>query len=168
VYKTFGGIAALLDTAALEYERVIHSPNGEDVLFAFHARVEGRSLLLPYNMIRKEFAAPLSCHGWALFDDGTLMVLRADSDEPTRVHPLQLWRSPYVSDTYAAAYVRAQTLGGPEDAPLTRAVAALGLLADRISAVESAINRAADPLHPMANPTARHAVGPRERASDST
>jgi hypothetical protein len=66
------------------------------------------------------------------------------------------------------AYVRAQTLGGPEDAPLTRAVAALGLLADRISAVESAINRAADPLHPMANPTARHAVGPRERASDST
>lgn len=102
-YKTFDGTAAPVDTAALEYERVIRSPNGEDVLFAFHARVEGRSLLLPYNMIRKEFAAPLSCHGWALFDDGTLTVLRADSDEPTRVHPLQLWRSPYVSDTYADA-----------------------------------------------------------------
>jgi hypothetical protein len=102
-YKTFDGTAAPVDTAALDYERVIRSPNGEDVLFAFHARVEGRSLLLPYNMIRKEFAAPLSCHGWALFDDGTLTVLRADSDEPTRVHALQLWRSPYVSDTYADA-----------------------------------------------------------------
>ncbi|MDQ0957134.1 hypothetical protein QFZ66_001012 [Streptomyces sp. B4I13] len=31
------------------------------------------------------------------------MVLRADSDEPQRVHPLQVWKSPYVSDTHAAA-----------------------------------------------------------------
>jgi hypothetical protein len=67
-----------------------------------------------------------------------------------------------------AAYLRAQALGGTEEAPLTRAVAALGLLADRISAVETAIDRAADPRHPMANPTARHAVGPRGRASDRT
>ncbi|MFP3986971.1 DNA repair ATPase [Streptomyces sp. E11-3] len=89
--------------ADLEFERVVRSPNGEDVLFAFHARVEGRSLLLPYNVIRKEVATPLACHGWALFDDGTLIVLRADSDEPARVHPLQLWQSPYVSDTHAAA-----------------------------------------------------------------
>ncbi|MHC0432161.1 DNA repair ATPase [Streptomyces sp. O3] len=96
--------------ADLEFERVVRSPNGEDVLFAFHARVEGRSLLLPYNVIRKEVATPLACHGWALFDDGTLIVLRADSDEPARVHPLQLWQSPYVSDTHAAA---APTGDGP-------------------------------------------------------
>lgn len=102
-YKTFDGIAASSDMADLEFERAVRSPNGEDVLFAFHARVEGRSLLLPYNLIRKEVATPLSCHGWALFDDGTLMVLRADSDEPQRVHLLQLWNSPYVSDTHAAA-----------------------------------------------------------------
>ncbi|MBC7272962.1 MAG: DNA repair ATPase, partial [Streptomyces sp.] len=92
-----------LDTTGLEFEREVRSPNGEDVLFAFHARVSGRSLLLPYNMIRKEVATPLSCHGWALFDDGTLMVLRTEGDEPARVHPLQLWNSPYVSDTHAAA-----------------------------------------------------------------
>ncbi|MEV4228040.1 DNA repair ATPase [Streptomyces bobili] len=90
------------DTAGLEFERELRSPNGEDVLFAYHARVEGRSLLLPYNVIRKEVATPLTCHGWALFDDGTLMVLRADAEEPQRVHPLQLWNSPYVSDTHAA------------------------------------------------------------------
>lgn len=97
--KTFDG----MDTDALEFERVVRSPNGEDVLFAFHGREEGRSLLLPYNMIRKEIANPLACHGYALFGDGTLTVLRAGSEEPARVHPLQLWRSPYVSDTHAAS-----------------------------------------------------------------
>ncbi|OXY97706.1 DNA repair ATPase [Streptomyces diastatochromogenes] len=40
------------------------------------------------------------------------------------------------------AHIRARTLGGPGDDPLTRAVAALGLLADRVAAVESAITRA--------------------------
>ncbi|MFC5219933.1 DNA repair ATPase [Streptomyces coerulescens] len=96
-HKTFD-----LDTAELEFEREIRSPNGEDVLYAFRSRAEGRSLLLPYNTIRREMAAPLSCHGWALLDDGALVVLRA-GDEPQRVHPVQLWNSPYVSDTHAAA-----------------------------------------------------------------
>ncbi|MGW0734269.1 DNA repair ATPase [Streptomyces sp. NPDC002851] len=100
-YKTFDLGAP--DAADLEFERVLRSPNGEDVLFAYHARATGRSLLLPYNVIRKEVATPLPCHGWALFEDGTLIVLRAESSEPARVHPLQIWRSPYVSDTYAAA-----------------------------------------------------------------
>ena len=91
-----------LDTEQLEFEREVRSPNGEDVLYAFHARVEGRSVLLPYNTIRKEMAAPLPCHGWALLDDGALVLLRADADEAQRVHPAQLWNSPYVSDTHAA------------------------------------------------------------------
>ncbi|MFE2164376.1 DNA repair ATPase [Streptomyces sp. NPDC059447] len=98
------GTSKTFDTATdgLEYERTVRSPNGEDVLYVFHARAEGRSLLLPYNVIRKEIATPISCHGHALFDDGALLVLRADSDEPARVHPLQRWSSPYVSDTHAA------------------------------------------------------------------
>ncbi|WP_405515249.1 DNA repair ATPase [Streptomyces canus] len=118
-YKMFDG----LDTEGLEFERMVRSPNGEDVLFAFHARVEGRSLLLPYNMIRKEVAGPLSCHGWALFDDGTLVVLRADSDEPQRVHPVQLWNSPFVSDTHAAAQpVGAGSLARVGNADLVRGI----------------------------------------------
>ncbi|MFD6971565.1 DNA repair ATPase [Streptomyces sp. NPDC059949] len=88
------------DTTDLEFERAVHSPNGEDVLYVFHARGQGRSLLLPYNLIRKEVAAPISCHGHALFDDGTLAVLRAEGVEPARSHPVQLWRTPYVSDTH--------------------------------------------------------------------
>ena len=54
-------------------------------------------------MIRKEVATPLPCHGYSLFDDGTLVVFRATSDEPTRVHPMQVWQTPFLSDTYAAA-----------------------------------------------------------------
>ncbi|MET7365514.1 DNA repair ATPase [Streptomyces sp. NPDC005566] len=56
-----------------------------------------------------------------------------------------------------ASYVRAQALGGPDGDPMTRAVAALGLLADRIAAVETAIGRAADPRHLPAGPAARPA-----------
>ncbi|MFF0312866.1 DNA repair ATPase [Streptosporangium sp. NPDC004379] len=91
------------DVSGLEFERAIRSPDGEDVLYVFHAPAEGRSLLLPYNVIRKEVSTPLPCHGHTLLDDGTLLLFRAASDEPTRIHPVQVWRTPYVSDLHAAA-----------------------------------------------------------------
>ncbi|MFI7634008.1 DNA repair ATPase [Nonomuraea sp. NPDC049400] len=104
-YYLATGVSKTFDTDVtdLEFERVVRSPNGEDVLYVFHARGDGRSLLLPYNVIRKEVANPIVCHGYSLFDDGTMVVFRATSDEPTRVHPMQVWQTPYVSDTYAAA-----------------------------------------------------------------
>ncbi|KOX13735.1 DNA repair ATPase [Saccharothrix sp. NRRL B-16348] len=104
-YYLATGVSKTFDTPVdeLEFERVIRSTNGEDVLYVFHARRDGRSLLLPYNVIRKEVANPLSCHGYSLFDDGTLVVFRAMTDEPTRVHPMQVWQTPYLSDAYAAA-----------------------------------------------------------------
>ena len=97
VHKTFDA-----DVSDLEFERTIRSVNGEDVLYVFHARVAGAYLLLPYNMIRKQVATPIPCHGYSLFDDGTLVCFREMSDEPARVHPMQVWRTPFVSDTYAA------------------------------------------------------------------
>ncbi len=45
-----------------------------------------------------------------------------------------------------AGYLRARALGGQEDDPMSRAVGAVGLLADRVGAVESAINRATHQL----------------------
>jgi len=91
------------DTTGLEFERVVRSTNGEDVLYVFHSRGDGRYLLLPYNVIRKEVANPIPCHGYAFYDDGSMVVLRATNTEPTRVHHLQVWQTPYVSDAYAAA-----------------------------------------------------------------
>lgn len=104
-YCLTSGVHKTYELAAdgLEFEREVRSPNGEDVLYAFRSRAEGRTLLLSYNTLRKEVATPLSCRGWALFEDGTLAVLRAGGEEPAHAHPLQWWTSPYVSDTHAAA-----------------------------------------------------------------
>ncbi|GAA3844712.1 DNA repair ATPase [Sphaerisporangium flaviroseum] len=103
-YHLSTGVTKTFDTdvADLEYERVVRSTNGEDVLYVFHARAEGRTLLLPYNVIRKQVANPITCHGYSLFEDGTLVVFREQSREPTRVHPMQVWQTPYLSDAYAA------------------------------------------------------------------
>ncbi|MFC5720609.1 DNA repair ATPase [Streptomyces gamaensis] len=105
VYLATGGARTFdVDTEGLEYERLVRSPNGEDVLYVFHARATGRTLLLPYNVIREEAANPIVTHGCALFDDGTLAVLRTDpGSEPARLHPLQTWATPYTSEAYAAA-----------------------------------------------------------------
>ncbi|SNT54020.1 DNA repair ATPase [Actinacidiphila glaucinigra] len=90
-----------IPTDGLEFERIVRSPNGEDVLYVFHSRADGRAVLLPYNLIRKEVGSPLSCHGYALLDDGALVLLRVESAEPARVHPVQVWDSPYTTDSYA-------------------------------------------------------------------
>lgn len=154
VWKTFE-----VDTAGLELERVVRSPNGEDVLFAYRARVPGRSLLLPYNAIRKEVANPLSCQGWGLFGDGTLMVLRAGAEgEAARVHPVRVWRTPYVSDTYAAAQLvgsgplfrvgNADLVRGISDClSLAGAVAGMEPTAEVYEALVGACVRAADSYH---------------------
>ncbi|MBO1420432.1 DNA repair ATPase, partial [Streptomyces sp. FH025] len=86
----------------LLYERTVLSPNGEDVLYEFRSPADGRALLQPYNSVRQEAAAPLACQGYALLDDGTLIALRPAEDGPTRLHPVQLWRSPFTSERHAA------------------------------------------------------------------
>lgn len=86
----------------MRFMRMIRSPNGEDALFVFHNLAEGRFVLFIYNMIRKEVQNPIHCHGYGLFDDGRMVVFRADSEEPTRTHPMQIWRTPFASDEYAA------------------------------------------------------------------
>ncbi|MFG3139090.1 DNA repair ATPase [Streptomyces sp. NPDC048211] len=102
--KTFDIARPLTDPV---FEGAVRSPNGEDVLYAFRSREDGRSLLLPYNVIRQEVATPLQGRGHALLDDGTLVLLRdpveGPDSGPARVHPVQRWQTPYVSDTYAAS-----------------------------------------------------------------
>ena len=95
-YKLFD-----LDIADLEFERQIPSPNGEDVLYVFHHRERGHYLLFPYNLIRREVATPIACDGYSLFPDGRMVVLR-HAAEPTRVHPVQVWKTPFFSAEFAA------------------------------------------------------------------
>ena len=97
-YKLFEG-----DVDGLDYERTIKSPNGEDVLYVFHRREDGHYALFAYNLIRKAVDTPIHCHGYSLFADGRLVVFRSVSDEPTRVHPMQVWKTPFTSAEFAAA-----------------------------------------------------------------
>lgn len=94
-----------LDVADMEMLEVVRSPNGEDVLYVFYEQAGGRSILLSYNVVRQEVAAPIWCHGHTIFDDGTMVVFR-EEPEPTRIHPIQIWITPFCSDEYAAAQPR--------------------------------------------------------------
>ncbi|RKH60736.1 DNA repair ATPase [Corallococcus llansteffanensis] len=96
-YKVFDGASD-----GMEFHQAVRSPNGEDVLYVFHRRDEGSYVLFPYNLVRKEVQTPLVSNGMSLFADGGLVVFRATSQEPTRVHPMQVWQTPFVSDEHAA------------------------------------------------------------------
>ena len=91
------------EVADLHYKRKIPSPNGEDVLYVYHRPRDGHYVLFPYNLIRKEVQTPIHCHGYSLFDDGRLVVFKVLSEEPTTVHPLQVWQTPFTSQAFAAA-----------------------------------------------------------------
>ena len=112
----------------LEFVRRIRAPNGEDVLYAFHHRGSGATLLLPYNLIRKQVQTPIRCNGYAIFDSGRMVIFRAAGEEPTRVHTMQIWQTPFCTDEYAARGTAAsastflERLGNAE---LVRAVAEL-------------------------------------------
>jgi hypothetical protein len=99
-----GGAAKMFDGDAGDYalERELRSPNGEDVLYVYFRGRDGTYLLYTYNLIDKSVAAPIVCHGYSLFGDGRMVVMRA-SAEPTRVHPMQVWRTPFTSAEHAAS-----------------------------------------------------------------
>ena len=85
----------------LRFKRKIVSPNGEDVLFLFYDRDLGVTGLFPYNLIKKQLANPIYCNGMALAENGRL-VLFSDQSEPSRIHPMQIWHTPYASHEYVS------------------------------------------------------------------
>jgi hypothetical protein len=86
----------------------------------------------------------------ALIDDhylGEAQTLTTDAEANLlKLAELRNRLSPAQAERWAAvkaAYLRDKALGGAEDDPMTRAVGALGLLADRVGEVGTAI-RASD------------------------
>ena len=107
----------------MQFEREVRSPNGEDVLYRFYEPDSGRVAVYVYNLIRKDLQPPMLGHGFARFDDGTAMLFSTESDEPTRNHPMQVWRTPFSSDNYqTAAPVGKTFLGKIGNAELVRAI----------------------------------------------
>ncbi len=104
-YVLVGGDRKMFDGDATDYilEREVKSPNGEDVLYVYHRGRDGTYLLYAYNMIDKAVAAPITCRGYSLFADGRMIVMRNAGSEPTRVHSMQVWRTPFTSVEFASS-----------------------------------------------------------------
>ncbi|MCB1583639.1 MAG: DNA repair ATPase, partial [Xanthomonadales bacterium] len=106
------------DMKGLKFKRRWNSPNGEDVLYVFYEHHEGKFALFSYNMIRKELQSPILGDGYSLYDDGKMIIFRSESTEPSRIHPMQIWQTPYTSDEYNAQHSNDQselaTIGNAE------------------------------------------------------
>jgi hypothetical protein len=110
----------------MQYKRMIRSPNGEDVLYVFYERESGLSALLVYNMIQRRLQPPVLAHGYARLHDGRMVLFHAESDDPTRVHQMQVWQTPFASDEYVAARPPGTSfMGRIGNAELVRAVSNL-------------------------------------------
>lgn len=121
-HKTFSTI----NTENLVYKRTIKSPNGEDILYVYYEPVAGRLVLCAYNLITKTLTNPIEGHGYALYPDGKMIIFSDSGEEPTYIHPMQIWQTPFVSDDFASAQETATglfaTLGNAE---LVRAISDL-------------------------------------------
>ena len=89
------------EIAGLTFRRSVRSPNGEDVLYIFHEPESGLSGLYSYNLINKALQNPIYAHGYSIFENGSMVVFQAEN-EATRVHPMQIWQTPYFSNEFAA------------------------------------------------------------------
>ncbi len=114
----------------LRFKRMIRSPNGEDVLYVFYAPGVGHYGLFTYNLINKSLATPIIANGYARLADGRILVFAADGGEPTRVHPMQLWQTPFSTEEHAAAAPKADGFfGRVGNADLVRGVSDLVAIA---------------------------------------
>ena len=119
-YKTYD-----TETDGLKFRRRINSPNGEDVLYVFYQPEHGIVGLFAYNMIAQSLQNPIYGHGHALSDEGTIVIFSAEI-EPTRIHPMQIWHTPYQSHEFASQAPTHQSFFGRiGNAALVRGIADL-------------------------------------------
>ncbi len=125
-----------LEADQMELLEVVRSPNGEDMLYVFYEQESGRSILLPYNVVRQEVTTPLRCDGHSIFADGTMVMFR-EEHEPTRIHPMQIWETPFASDEWFAAQPREiSDLDRIGNAALVRGIADALALSRLIGSIE--------------------------------
>ncbi len=83
----------------LRFERRIQAPNGEDFQFVFYDTTSGMYIIIPYNSISQEIATPVVCSGFSYFDNGELILFKAER-EPRNNHVIQIWQTPFCSHDY--------------------------------------------------------------------
>ncbi|MEY9838365.1 DNA repair ATPase [Streptacidiphilus sp. EB103A] len=110
-------------TDGLRFDAVLPSLGGEDLLYVLRRPGTAQVLLLSWNTVRREAAAPLHGTGYTLLPDGTLVLLKPDR-EPVRGHEVQLWHSPFASaDAAISQQVGEDPLERIGNADLVRGIA---------------------------------------------
>ncbi|GMV28511.1 MAG: hypothetical protein AMXMBFR59_06360 [Rhodanobacteraceae bacterium] len=115
------------DFSTYRIKRVIRAPSGEDMLYVFYEPQTGAYALLSYNLIERSMSQPLFGNGYARFVDGRILLITPEAPEQaSRIHTMQLWRTPFAFDDYASAQPRvAGLLGRLGNATIVRALADL-------------------------------------------
>ena len=114
------------DSRGMQYEQMIKSTNGEDVLYVFYEPTVGRLGLFTYNLIRKTLATPLYGHGFTLFEDGKALLFSKETDEASRNHAMQIWQTPFVSSEHVSKQPPSQSYYGRiGNADMVRAISEL-------------------------------------------
>jgi hypothetical protein len=122
--KRFADIGLNFD--GFKLKRTIKAPNGEDVLYVFYEETSGRYGLLPYNLIDRAIGQPLMAHGYARYADGRILLFVPETGEASRLHAMQLWRTPFADMEFASEQKTAPGLFGRlGNASLVRALADL-------------------------------------------
>lgn len=114
------------DFRGYRLKRTVRAPSGEDVLYVFYDSAKGDYALLPYNLIDRAIGQPLLASGYARFDDGRILLVTPEGADASRLHTMQLWRTPFASDEHASAQPKvAGLLGRLGNASVVRALAEL-------------------------------------------
>ncbi|WP_226467701.1 DNA repair ATPase [Luteimonas panaciterrae] len=126
----------------MQLQRSIRSPNGEDVMYVFYEHEEGRSALFVYNMIQRKLQNPLFGHGHAVLQDGRMVLFHAEGDGATRIHPMQVWQTPFASAEFAASRPMGTSfMGKIGNAELVRGISNLFDLGREIESPEVSLQR---------------------------
>ena len=126
----------------MRFRRLRRSPNGEDVLYVFYSPNQGRIALFNYNLIERKLAVPLIGHGYAMLEDGKMVLFEGEGDEATRVHPMQVWQTPFYSDEFADKQPpRGGFLGRIGNADLVRGISEILHVAKEIEGNQVSVSR---------------------------
>lgn len=103
-----------IDWENLKFFQKVTSPNGEDVLYFFFDMVKGYYVAYTYNMIEKQFSAPMESHGFSLYPDGRMLVFELfENADASTIHPLRVWDTPFSTMEYYSAYCEKTDTSSP-------------------------------------------------------
>jgi len=93
-YLLNGGFQPLDAIQGMYYQTQIQAPYSDIILYCFYQPKTEQFALLAYNLLHQQIDNLIICQDYTLLDDGRLLLLPVNT-EPSQVHSLQIWQTPY-------------------------------------------------------------------------